>query len=261
MTLVLAYANEDFVTIAVDRRIASVRDGQPVDDNFTKTAVVFNQFLVSFTGLAQIGPDQHTMEWFVKVAARNLSGFAMGEIADEATRVVKHIRAKRCEKLLAFVAVGYDDEGLITYGLISNMHADDGEVLAECRDDFICKIDHPLQRATIRRIGQGVPSVAAKDLEERLWATHGESVPGIDTVEQILAGAIEASASKWVSDTALVTTLFKGNRKARFDVYPPNAKRNQAINVASPYVLFKDGSIVVMPNQRLRRANRSPQRD
>ncbi len=261
MTLVLAYANEDFVTIAVDRRVASVRSGKPVDDNFTKSAVVFNQFLVSFTGLAQIGPDRHTMEWFVKVAARNLSGFAMGEIADEATRVVKHIRAKRCEKMLAFVAVGYDDEGRITYGLISNMHADNGEVLTECRDDFICRIDHPLQKATIRRIGQYVPAIAAQDLEERLWATHGEVLPGIDTVEQILAGAIEASASKWISDTALITTLFRDSGRARFDVYQPNAKRGQIIDVASPYVLFGDGSIVVMPNQRLRRANHTPQRD
>lgn len=75
----------------------------------------------------------------------------------------------------------------------------------------------------------------------------------MDRVQDILAGAIQASAGKWVSRTALITSFIKGNG-AQFDVVTPDAKPGQIVDIASPYVLFRGGSIVVMPNQRLRRA-------
>jgi hypothetical protein len=135
VTLVIAYANTEFVTIAADRRIRKT-DGSFIDDTFTKTAVVYNRFLFGFTGLAQLGPDEQTMEWFVKTAAKFPTCLDVDGIADEATKAVNGLQTTKEHKRLAFAGVGYDDKGQITYVLISNMHSDDGEILTQARAKF-----------------------------------------------------------------------------------------------------------------------------
>ncbi len=255
MTLVLAYANQEFVTIAADRRITKT-DGTFGEDAFTKVAVVYNQFLVSFTGLAELGPAKQTMEWFVNTAAKFPSNFDFGGIAEEATKAVNSVRTTRKAKRLAFAGVGYDDKRRITYVLISNMHSEDGDALAEARDTFTCFIDHPPRIGELRCVGLQIPKEAGHELLERLDSSHGEKLPSINRVQKILAGAIAASAGKYISRTALVVSLKSDGSGAQFDVVTPSSKPGQVVDIASPYVLFRDGSIKVMPNQRLRRAKR-----
>jgi hypothetical protein len=100
-----------------------------------------------------------------------------------------------------------------------------------------------------------MPTEAGNNLLERLRRSHsiGEKLPSMGRVQHMLAGAIEASAGEWISRTALITTLIKGNG-AQFDVVTPDAKPGQIVDVASPYALFQGGTIMVMPNQQLKRA-------
>src|SRR5947209_2699716 len=120
MTLVLLYANSEFVTVAADRRTTK---GKKINDHFTKSAVIFNQFLFSFTGLAELGPDRQTIEWLFKTAAKYRDhGFAAADIAEEATRALANVTAPREKKRLAFAGIGFDDKKQITCVLISNMH-------------------------------------------------------------------------------------------------------------------------------------------
>jgi hypothetical protein len=249
------------VIIAADRRVRT-RDGSFIDDKFTKTAVIYHRYLASFTGLAQLGPGKHTMDWFVKTASQSPNSIDLDGIADEATKAVKKVNTDREFKRLAFVLVGHNPEGAITYALITNMHSDpkespDGqrevEVLPLARHQFIWVADNPPQRSTIRSVGWPMPEKANNNLIQRLNATHGEKQPSIDTVTHILAGAIEESAADFISDTALITIL-KRDGEALFDVVTPGSKPGQTVDVASPYILFPGGAIMVMPSQRLRKA-------
>ena len=195
------------------------------------------------------------MEWFVKTAAKFPNYLDVAGIAEEATRAVSKVRARKHEKRLAFAGVGYNDKGEITYILISNMHSDDGDLLPEARDKFIYVIDNPPRLGEVRCVGIEVPTKAGSDLIKRLQRSHSPSgkLPSMARVQDMLAGAIEASAGDFVSDTALITILKKGG-DAQFDVVTPGAKPGQTVDVASPYALFRGGTIMVMPSQQLRRA-------
>jgi hypothetical protein len=198
------------------------------------------------------------MDWFVKTAAKFPTCLNGAEIAEEATKAVSKVRAKKHEKRLAFAGVGYNAAGEITFVLISNMHSDDGEALPEARDEFMCVIDNPPRLGEVRCVGIEMPNNAGNDLIERLLRSHrpGQKLPSMDRVQNMLAGAIEASAGDFVSDTALITILTKDG-DAQFDVVTPGAKPGQTVDVASPYALFQGGTIMVMPSQRLRRAKRA----
>ena len=260
MTLVLAYANPEFVIIAADRKIRT-KDGSFEDSKFTKSALLYNQYLASFTGLAQLGSAKHTMEWFVRTAAQVPDTIDLNHIADEATKAVRKVRADKESKRLAFLLVGHSPAGEIAYILITNMHADpvnlpDGrevKELPEARDKFIWVVETPPVKQKIRTIGWPMPDTANRNMLQRLNATHVTKPPSMDTVKDILAGAIEESAGDFISDTALITILKRGG-DVLFDVVTPGSKPGQTVDLASPYILGPGGSIMVMPNQQLRRA-------
>lgn len=255
MTLALLYSNPRFVTIAVDRRITT-GTGRLIDDGFTKTAVLFNKFLVTFTGLAELGPNKHSIQWFVETAAKYPNRFAAEEIAYEATREMKKVRASPRDKRLSFVGVGYDEIGRVNYALISNMHSDDLDVVDEARGAFTFTFSRPIEVARATAIGTQPPPSAVANLMARLTSSHPHRLPSINSVENILAAGIAASAGKSISQTSLVTSLRSDRAGARFHVVTPGSRPGQTVDIASPYVLHSNGSISVMANRQIRRAHR-----
>jgi hypothetical protein len=251
MTLVLVYANTDFVTIAADRRITTSTGGL-MDDTFTKTAIIYNRFIFGFTGLAQIGTGRHTMEWLVKTIASQ-NGLYPDKLAQAAATEVAKLHIPSKWKRLAFAGVGYDESDKLTYVLITNMHDAAGAVLAQATDTFRVFVDKPAVRSTIRAIGQPLPKSVQRSLLTSLRSSHHDNLPSIDAVHAMLAGAIEKAASKTVSSTALLTSL-KRTGGGTFDVVTPNSKPGQTVSLASPFILFPNGAIVTMPQQMLRRS-------
>jgi len=250
MTLILAYINPDFAIIAADRRVA-LSNGRLVDDTFTKTAIIYNRFLVSFTGLAKLG-SQHAMEWFVYTAAKHRD-FNLNKIADEATAKVKQLNVSKKYARLAFMCMGYSQEDRISYRLITNMHAQDGKELAFAEEAFRVLYYNPEVRSTIETLGWPIPAAINRNMRERLRKIHKQNLPTEKRVIDILAGTIAKSSGEFISKTSLITVL-RRKGGGSFSVVTPGAKLGQTVDIASPYVLFPSGAVVVMPNQQLRRA-------
>ena len=165
MTLVLAYANTDFVTVAVDRRVTVGKS--MYDEKRTKTLAWGNELIVAFTGLAEIGADrQHTMRWLSETIARH-GVFDTELIVPELSAAVDAAPFQPEDKRLALVAVGYIG-GRIVYMLISNMHSDSGDLLDSPRCDYWVCVDQPEVRSTVRTVGQQMPSKAGPELLARI---------------------------------------------------------------------------------------------
>lgn len=70
------------------------------------------------------------------------------------------------------MVVGFDHENKITYCLVSNTHADNGELVDFPRNNFRFFLDKPKFRSDIRAVGWTIPVNVQKDLKTRLRETH-----------------------------------------------------------------------------------------
>lgn len=87
MTLILAYANTDFVVMAADRRIT--RNGQVVDDTKTKTLIFQNRLLFGFTEISEPGNNHiYTIDWLANYLSKSHDIFDSSELAVELTGII-----------------------------------------------------------------------------------------------------------------------------------------------------------------------------
>lgn len=253
MTLILAYSNLEFVAMAADRKIT--RAGIPEDDDRTKT-LIWGRVIFGFTGLADLGRrGQHTMEWLAHKLVGYGTDFETNELAQSLTSVVRITPVVPEDKGLTILGVGYQSERIV-YILISNMYSEHWQRLANPGSTFRASIVYPEVRSTIRAAGIRMPPNVLNDLKSRLRRTHQDRLPSQETVSAILAGAIQASAGRYVGDTALITTATSSG-EAVFDVVTPKSKPGQTVDVASPYFV-SSGMVMVLPPQRMRRSLRRP---
>ena len=240
--------------MAADRRVT--RGGHVEEDDRTKTLILGGRMIFGFTGMAELGRQrQHTMRWLAGEFARYGDNVDLNQVAQALEPVINSTPGNPKDKRLTIMGVGYQ-EGRIVYVLMSNVHSDQGYLLTSTRRTFWLSIVYPEVRSTIRAVGQPMPIKVWKDLQFRLRTTHGDRLPSQRTVSDLLAGAMQGSAGKYVSNTALITVL-SASGEASFDVVTPRSRPGQMVDIASPYMVSL-GGVMVLPPQRMRRALRRP---
>lgn len=113
MTLILSLVTPDFVCHVSDRQLTDLRTGNQLVSRASKTVIVpAAQFMVSYTGLAQITPTLSTDEWLMRTIweARD-SDDAFGSLADAASAAFAKIRLPARFKRHAFVISGWIGSG------------------------------------------------------------------------------------------------------------------------------------------------------
>lgn len=142
-----------------DRRLTDARTLPPkvIDDDRHKLVLLDNRISLGFTGLAYVG-FKPTASWLQETIIEGPGPDAsavMQHVRDRATEAFKKIRLPRCYLRTSFDGVGWfflKEHGAVPvpgFIRISNMHGDDGEILAEARDEFV----------TFRWINEPMPDV------------------------------------------------------------------------------------------------------
>lgn len=112
MTLIVTFADRNFVFLVSDRRVTYPT--LPPADTINKATLVCNRCVLAFTGLANIGPtayDIRTDEWMLQKLVQHgptTMEEACEALQKEATAAVPPIRLlPRKDKRLAFIAAGW----------------------------------------------------------------------------------------------------------------------------------------------------------
>jgi hypothetical protein len=150
MTQVLSLVSREYAVLVADRRLTDAFTGALFDDDTNKVVEYTKTLLFGYTGLARIGGEQ-TDYWLLDV----LTGkpdvtAALGAVREQATRAFAAVKLPPRLRRHAFVAPGFARfEGasqVLTPAVfhVSNYQADDGNWLAEARDDFRTRV-RPLE--------------------------------------------------------------------------------------------------------------------
>lgn len=256
MTLILAYANPEYVVMASDRRIVR---GPFVDtDKKSKMAIWEGRLMFGFTGLAEIGNrKEDTILVLANILAKQKK-FDPVPIAEKFKEEIKDMFITLKDKRLALLGVGFNDLGQPYYWIISNTHDKKGKILDEANDDFQILYNLPNTPSSIQVYGfsLALSSTVKNNLLTRLRKTRGTKLPSHETIMNMLCGAISDASGPTISKESLVCTMFKDVKLPSIaDIKGQHGKAGSVVDFAMP-IFIKNGAIVVLPSQRLRISRR-----
>ena len=251
VTLIVFSATEDLLVVAADRRL-TYPDKSIAENDRTKLLTWCGGLVFGFTGQALLTENRRpepSLLWFARrIAEQEQAGVLdFPKIAAALDRQSFPAGSQR----LAFGGMGFVNNKP-TMALVTNMHDDEGSVLATRLPKFRAVLA-TFSGTLLRTLG-GALSPAASDLvRTRLPVVRDDP----SAVAEVLAGAIERSTSDYIGDQALVVTLQREPAPGSFlfDVVTPDLSRRPAVTVdfASPIFVCR-GAIMQMPNQPARRA-------
>src|SRR5579864_383907 len=198
MTLVLTCLTPRYVLQVADRRL-TIRTPQPpgsvevVDDHRNKVVVLGNSMAFSFSGLAEIGPE-NTDSWLARrLAETNNPNDGLKNIQRAATDYFRILPISKAAKRQAFVAAAWtrNKHGTLEPGLITISNALDANSnwLQEAKDEFeidCVGLGLTSQFGVCPPIGAAVPDAYIHDLRRNGRACVERNVHPLEIIRLLV---------------------------------------------------------------------------